>query len=34
LAAQEQYMGNALVEVLDNELSNAIVDYQMLVFYP
>lgn len=34
LAAREQYMGNALVEVLDNELSNAIVDYQMLVFYP
>jgi len=34
LAPGEPYMGNALVDVLDNELSNAIIDYQMLVFYP
>ena len=34
LAAREQYMGNALVEVMDNDLSHAIVDYQMLIFYP
>jgi hypothetical protein len=34
LAPREEYIGNALVDVTDNELSNAIVDYQVLVFYP
>ena len=34
LAAREQYMGNALVEVTDNDLSNAIASYEMDIFYP
>jgi hypothetical protein len=34
LALDQQYTGSALLDVADNELSNAIVDYQMMVFYP
>ena len=34
LAAREEYIGNALLDVADNELSNAIADYEMKVFYP
>ena len=34
LAAREEYIGNALLDVADNELSNAIADYEMNLFYP
>ena len=34
LAAGEDYTGNLLVDVTDNDLSNAVADYQMLLFYP